>query len=129
MPQPTTPRPTDVELAILRALWERGPGPVGAIHNVLKKQRKASYSTTLKMVQVMYDKGLLLRDESLRPHIYRPAITQEKTQQQLVDDLVHKAFGGAVSRMLVRALSTKRVSPKELSEIKQLIRQLEGKKP
>ena len=81
---------------------------------------------TLKMIQVMFEKGILLRDESVRPHLYRPAASQEETQLELVDDLVQKAFGGVAGRMVVRALSAKRISPDELAEIKKLIRQLEG---
>ena len=126
MPRKPTPQPTDVELSILRALWKRGPSPVGAIHNLLKEEKpKTNYSTTLRMVQVMFDKGILVRDETLRPHIYQPAMSQEETQRRMLDDLVRKAFGGEVSRVVVSALSTKRVSPQQLAEIKKLIRDLE----
>jgi BlaI family transcriptional regulator, penicillinase repressor len=126
MPRPPLPHPTNVELAILRVLWQKGPSPVGVIHNAIGPQRKTSYSTTLKMVQVMFDKGILLRDESVRPHLYRPTTSKEQTQGELVDDLVQKAFGGAASHLVVRALSSRRVSPEELAEIRQFIRKLES---
>ena len=125
MPRKPSTQPTDVELAILRVLWGRGSSTVREVHDVLKDDRDTGYSTTLKMMQVMHGKGLLLRDESVRPQRYRPAIAEEKTQIQMIDDLVQKAFGGAASRLLVRALSAKRVSPQELAEIKNLIRRLE----
>ncbi len=120
------PRPTDVELEILRVFWDRGPSTVREIHNSLKKDRDTGYSTTLKMMQVMHAKGLLVRDESTRPQSYQPAAPQDKTQLQMIDNLVQKAFGGAAGRMLTRALAARRVSPEELQEIKKLIRDLEG---
>ena len=129
MPRKPSRQPTDVELAILQGLWEAGPSSVREVHDLLKKGRKVGYSTTLKMMQVMHDKGLLLRDDSARPQKYRPARTREKTQAGLLDDLVDKAFGGAASRLLVQALSDNRVSPEELAEIKRLIERLEGEAP
>ena len=129
MPRKPLPYPTDAELAILRALWQREASPVGVIHNAGKEERRTSYSTTLKMVQIMFGKGLLLRDESVRPPLYRPAASQKETQLKLVDDLVQKAFGGAAGRMLVRALSAKRISPEELTELKKTIRELEEGEP
>jgi BlaI family transcriptional regulator, penicillinase repressor len=121
------PYPTNVELTILRVLWQQGPSPVGAIHRAIRRQRKTSYSTTLKMVQVMLDKGTLVRDESVRPHLYRPAVSQERTQRDMVDDLVQKAFGGVASRMVVQALADARIRPEELAEIRELVRELERK--
>ena len=125
MPRKPSTTPTDVEIEILRVLWRCGPSSVREVHCELQLTRETGYSTTLKMMQVMYGKGLLLRDESERPQRYRPAVSQEKTQLKLIDNLVQKAFGGAASRMLLRALSAKRVPPEELNEIKRLIRQLE----
>ena len=127
MPRPPAQHPTQVELAILRVLWQHGPSPVGIIHQAIEKQRKTSYSTTLKMVQVMFEKGILERDESVRPHLYRPAVSQEQTQSKLVDDLVQTAFGGVASRMVVQALSDSRIRPDELKEIRELISKLEQK--
>ena len=126
MPRTDVPQPTEVELEILRVLWRLGSGTVRQVHQALAAGRRTTgYSTTLKMMQVMRDKGLLLRDDSVRPQIYRPRATQEKTQLQLLDDLVHRAFGGSAGRLLVRALSARRVSPDELAEIKKLIRDAE----
>lgn len=121
--------PTDVELAILQVLWEQGPASVRQVHDTLKKHRRVGYSTTLKMMQVMHSKGLVLRDETVRPQLFRAAQSQEKTQLGLIDDLTSKAFGGAAGRLLVRALSSKRVSSEELAEIRQLIDRLEGEQP
>lgn len=121
--------PTDVELAILQVLWEQGPASVRQVHDKLKKHRRVGYSTTLKMIQVMHSKGLVLRDETVRPQLFRAAQSQEKTQLGLIDDLTSKAFGGAAGRLLVRALSSKRVSSEELAEIRQLIDRLEGEQP
>jgi BlaI family transcriptional regulator, penicillinase repressor len=125
MPRKASSQPTDVELAILRVLWEHGPSSVREVHNALKPDRPTGYSTTLKMMQVMHAKDLLLRDDSTRPQKYRPAVSQEKTQLAMADDLVQKAFGGAASRLLLSLLSSKRVSDHELAEIKKLIEQVE----
>ena len=127
---PPPPQPTEVELEILRVLWASGPATVRQVHRALAAEKGTGYSTTLKMMQVMRDKGLLARDDSVRPQVYRPAITRERTQLQLVDDLVQRAFGGSAARLLMRALSSKRVSPAELAEIEELVRQAKrGDKP
>jgi predicted transcriptional regulator len=116
-----TPSPTPVELAILQALWALGSGTVRQIHNALKSERDTGYSTTLKMVQVMTEKGLLQKDESVRPQVYRPAQPREKTQLRLIDELIQRAFGGSASELVLRAASAKRISPGELAEVKRLI--------
>jgi predicted transcriptional regulator len=113
--------PTPVELAILQVLWRRGPSTVRQIHDALKKDRATGQSTTLKMVQVMTEKGLVLKDESVRPQIYRPAQSGERTQLQLIDELIQRAFGGSASELVLRAASAKRITPRELAEIKKLI--------
>lgn len=119
------PKPTEAELRILRVLWTRGPSSVREVHHALSDERDTGYSTALKMLQVMHAKGLVLRDESNRPQIYRAASSEPATQKRLVDDLVHRAFGGAAGKLLIQALSSKRVSSGELTEIKQLIERLE----
>ena len=124
---PEGPSPTPVELAILQALWSLGPSTVRQIHNALKAERDTGYSTTLKMVQVMTDKGLLLKDDSARPQVYRPAQPRERTQLQLIDDLIQRAFGGSASNLVMRAASAKRISPRELAEIKKLIERAKGR--
>ena len=116
-----TQSPTTVELAILQVLWQRGPSTVREIHNALKSERDTGQSTTLKMIQVMTEKGLVLKDESVRPQVYRPAQPAEKTQLQLIDDLIQRAFAGSASELVLRAASARRITPQELAEIKKLI--------
>ena len=95
------------------------------VHDALSEQRDTGYSTTLKMMQVMHQKGLLKRDDTVRPQLYRPSQSAQKTQRSLTNDLIQKAFGGAASRLLVQALSAKDISDDELTEIKELIRKIE----
>jgi predicted transcriptional regulator len=121
MSKPTTPRPTDAELAILRVLWDRGPSTVRQVHDVLGRERPAAYTTALKLLQIMTEKGLVRRDESDRTHIYHARLSEEQTQRQLVRDLVDRAFGGSASKLVMQALATKRASAEELGEIRRLI--------
>jgi predicted transcriptional regulator len=121
MTKPTTPRPTDTELAILRVLWTRGPSTVRQVHDVLLQERPTAYTTALKMLQIMTEKGLVRRDESDRTHIYQAKLSEEQTQRQLVRDLVDRAFGGSASKLVMQALATKRASAEELGEIRRLI--------
>jgi predicted transcriptional regulator len=116
-----THSPTTVELAILQVLWQRGPSTVRQIHNALRDERATGYSTTLKMVQVMTEKGLVLKDESVRPQVFSTARPAEQTQLQLIDELIQRAFGGSASNLVMRAASAKRITSKELLEIKKLI--------
>jgi predicted transcriptional regulator len=113
--------PTQVELSILQVLWQRGPSTVREIHNSLKSERDTGQSTTLKMVQVMTEKGLVLKDESVRPQVYQPARPAEQTQLQLIDELIQRAFGGSALELVMRAASAKRITPRELAEIKRLV--------
>jgi BlaI family transcriptional regulator, penicillinase repressor len=124
------PRPTDAELAILRILWERGACTVRQVHDALSRERPAAYTTALKMLQIMTEKGLVRRDDSDRTHIYEPRLTEEQTQRQLVRDLVDRAFGGSSSKLVLQALSGRRATPEELGEIRKLIessREREGR--
>src|SRR5262245_2932451 len=121
-------RPTDAELAILRVLWQRGPSTVRQVHEVLSQERETGYTTILKLMQIMNEKGLVERDESERTHIYQPRLTEEQTQQQLVGDLLDKAFGGSASQLVMQALSAKPASADELAQIRQLLDKLEGGK-
>jgi predicted transcriptional regulator len=118
---PLLPRPTDAELAILRVLWTRGPSTVRQVHESLVRERPSAYTTALKMLQIMTEKGLVERDESDRTHIYRARLSEEQTQQQLVGDLLDRAFGGSASKLVMQALATTRATPDELREIRQLI--------
>lgn len=119
------PKPTEAELKILHVLWTQGSATVREVHNLLEDEDGKRYSTTLKMLQIMHGKGLVRRDESQRPQVYRAAKSRRQTQLQLMDDLVHRAFEGAANKLLVQALSSKRVSADEMAEIKQIIERLE----
>lgn len=127
MPKPSTPRPTDAELAILRVLWERGACTVRQVHEALSRERPTAYTTALKMLQIMTEKGLVRRDETERTHIYQARLSEEQTQRQLVRDLVDRAFGGSASKLVMQALATRRASADELSEIRRLIDGREGR--
>src|SRR6266699_2746064 len=102
------PRPTDAELAILRVLWEAGPQSVRGVQHILNQAKPTGYTTVLKMLQIMTEKGLVDRDESVRPQIYRARHSREQTQRQLLRDLLHRAFGGSVKALVLQALATKR---------------------
>jgi predicted transcriptional regulator len=118
---PSAPRPTDAELAILRVLWERGPSTVRQVHETLARDRAAAYTTSLKLLQIMTEKGLVRRDETERTHVYHARLTEEQTQRQLVRDLLDRAFGGSASKLVMQALAARRASPEELTEIRKLI--------
>jgi predicted transcriptional regulator len=118
---PQLPRPTDAELSILRVLWERGPATVRQVHEALAETRETGYTTTLKLMQIMADKGLVTRDESTRTHVYAARVSQQQTQRQLMNDLVDRAFGGSAAELVLRALSDRRTSAEELREIRKLI--------
>jgi BlaI family transcriptional regulator, penicillinase repressor len=122
------PRPTDAELEILNVLYSRGPSTVREVHEELNKTRPLVYTTVLKMMQIMADKGLLRRDETARAHLYEASLTQDQTQRSLVADLMQRAFEGSASKLVMQALSGKKTSAKELTEIKQLLKDLEGGK-
>jgi predicted transcriptional regulator len=115
------PRPTDAELEILRVLWELGPATVRQVHEALAATRDTGYTTTLKLMQIMADKGLVTRDESARTHIYTTRVSQQHTQKQLLDDLVQRAFGGSAAELVLRALSSHVTSEEELREIRKVI--------
>jgi len=125
---PDPSRPTDAELAILRVLWSRGPSTVRQVHEALSRDRETGYTTILKLMQIMTEKGLVERDESERTHVYQARLTQEQTQQQLVDNLLEKAFGGSASQLVMRALAARPASADELAEIRRLLDELEGGK-
>jgi BlaI family transcriptional regulator, penicillinase repressor len=120
------PRPTDGELNILRVLWDLGAGSVRDVQKALDAIKPTGYTTVLKLMQIMTEKGLVSRDESVRPQIYKARQTQEQTQQRLVSDLLQKAFGGSVRSMVLQALASKKSSPAELQEIEELLDRLEG---
>ncbi len=118
--------PTDSELEILRVLWEHEPCMVRDVHEVFSQTgRSVAYTTVLKLLQIMTEKGLVYRDVSGRAHLYRSAVPRPHTQKQLVDDLVERAFGGAAAQLVLHALSGGKSSPEELNEIRGLLDKLE----
>lgn len=114
-------RPTEAELEILQVLWELGAVTVRDVHKRLAEVKGVRYTTTLKQLQVMTEKGLVLRDESQRSHVYRAAIPEEETQAQLLDYLLHGAFGGSAKKLFMQALSTSKASEAELDQIRQML--------
>jgi BlaI family transcriptional regulator, penicillinase repressor len=121
-------RPTPAELEILRVLWQHGARTVREVQEQLEQERPTGYTTVLKLLQIMTDKGLVRRDESARAHVYAAKAPEETTQKQLVRDLVDRAFGGSASQLVLHALSTRRSSKQELSQIRELLDRLEGGK-
>jgi predicted transcriptional regulator len=120
------PRPTDAELAILRVLWRRGPCTVREVQVELTQAQPTGYTTALKLLQIMTEKGLVERDESRRTHVYRASRPEEQTQRQLVGDLLERAFGGSAEKLVMQALASKPASAEELAAIRALLDQLEG---
>jgi predicted transcriptional regulator len=118
-------RPTDAELTILHVLWEKGPTTVREVYKTLNSGKSVGYTTVLKVMQIMTDKGLVERDESCRPQIYRPCIPREQTERQLIKDLVDRAFGGSAKRLVMQALEEKKASQSELAQIEKLLNKLE----
>ena len=127
MPKQDLPRPTDAELAILRVLWERGPSTVRDVTEALQKERGTGYTTALKLMQIMTEKGLVQRNDSQRTHVYEAVAAAEVTQKQLVTDLLERAFGGSAQQLVMQALSSKKASSAELIEIRKLIDEMEKK--
>ena len=119
-------RPTDAELAILRVLWAAGPSTVREV--AVELRRESAYTTVLKLLQIMADKGLVRRDESARTHVYRAARSERATQRQLVRDLADRAFGGSAARLALQALAARKASPEELAEIRGWLAEQEGKR-
>lgn len=129
MTKPTPQKPTDAELTLLGVLWQRGPSTVREIHDSLTSEKETGYTTTLKILQKMTEKGLVVRDESQRSHIYHAAVAAAETQRQLVRDLLRRAFGGSPANLVVQALSTEKASAEDLAEIRKLLDELESKQP
>jgi BlaI family transcriptional regulator, penicillinase repressor len=127
MKRPNPPQPTDTELAILQVLWSRGRSTVREVHEALSLSRATGYTTTLKLMQIMAEKGLVTRDEAQRTHVYEAANKPECTRQQLVRNLLDRAFGGSAKALVMQALSSNRTSAEELNEIRKLLDSLERK--
>lgn len=122
----TTKPPTPAELEILGVLWNRGASTVRDVHDTLNAQRPTGYTTVLKMLQIMTDKGLVSRDESTRAHVYSARLPADHTQRQLVHDLLDRAFGGKAMKLVMHALSAKKASAREIADIRRLLDEMEG---
>ena len=122
---PAVPRPTDSELAILRVLWDRGACTVRQIHEEFSRKRPSGYTTVLKTLQIMTEKGLVKRDEANRTHIYEAAQTEQQTQRRLVGDLLERAFGGSAMKLVMQALGSKKTSPEDLARIRRFLDDIE----
>lgn len=125
MPRASSSRPTDAELEILGVLWEKGPATVREVHEELSLRKPTGYTTVLKFMQIMTDKGLLKRRELHRVHVYESALPREATQDELVRDLAQRAFGGSAMELAMRALESNRATPTELDQIRKLLDQVE----
>jgi predicted transcriptional regulator len=122
------PRPTEAELSILKVFWERGAQSVRDVHRALNQSKPTGYTTVLKLLQIMTEKGLVERDETKRPQIYTPRLSQQQTQRQLLGDLVQRAFGGSVKALVLQALSSNKSSLAELEAIERILDRFEGEK-
>jgi predicted transcriptional regulator len=121
-PKPTElPRPTEAELEILSVLWSRGPSTVREVHDEVSRRKPTQYTTVLKFMQIMAEKGLVRRDERARAHVYRSSRPQEWTQRQIAGDLLQRAFGGSAKSLVMGALAAQKASPGELAEIRKLL--------
>ena len=128
MARPASTGPTDGELSILRVFWRQGPSTVRQIHRFLHRTKQTGYTTTLKLMQIMLQKGLLRRDESERPQVYSPTITQDQAERQLVGDLLERVFDGSASQFVQQVLAAKKASPAEMAEIRRMLRGVEKEK-
>jgi predicted transcriptional regulator len=125
---PDMPCPAESELAILRVLWDREPCSVREVHEAIAATKPVGYTTVLKTMQIMFEKGLVKRDERQKAHLYRSALPAPRVQKRLVDDLVERAFGGAADQLVMHALSGRKASPEEIAQLRSLLAKLEAKR-
>lgn len=125
MPKGESLRPTEAELQILKVLWKRGASTVREVHEILNESKPIIYTTVLKLMQIMTEKNLVKRDLSQRAHLYEANVAEKETQQRLVSDLLEKVFDGSASQLVMRALTNKKASQKEISEIRDLLDEFE----
>jgi predicted transcriptional regulator len=118
-------RPTNSELDILRVLWARGSSTVRDVHGALNTERPIGYTTVLKLMQIMTEKGLVVRDEKERAHVYRAAVAEGQTQRQLVGHLLERAFGGSATKLMMQALASQKASPEEITQMREMLKQFE----
>jgi BlaI family penicillinase repressor len=126
MSNPKQNKPTESELEILGILWDKGTSTVREVHEILEKTKDAGYTTTLKLMQIMHEKNLLTRDTSSKTHIYEAAISQESTQQQLLNKMIDTVFNGSASQLVLQALGNHHSSKEELEKIKQYLNEIEN---
>jgi predicted transcriptional regulator len=125
MPPTASPFPTASELEILQVVWQRGPSTVREVFNTLSAEREVGYSTVLKFMQIMTDKGTLIRDDSVRPQVYKAARPQKQVQQGILKDLAARAFGGSSASLVLQALADKKATPDERRQIRALLDSLD----
>ena len=129
MARPAATRPTEVELQILRILWDLGPSPAREIHKRLEASKGTNYSTTVKMLAVMLEKGLVKRDELAQPHVYRAGISRKHAGQRMLSELIEKVYDGSAMSLVLQALSSSQASKEELDEVRRLLDEMEGQQP
>lgn len=127
MARQASTQPTEVELQILRILWDDGPSIARHVHDSLQEFKQTTYSTTVKMLSVMMEKGLLRRDDDARPQVYRAAAPRQRTQKRMLGDLIDKVYDGSAGALMLHALSAKKASADEIAEIRRLLDDMEGK--
>lgn len=125
---PRFPKPSAGELEILHVLWRRGPSTVHQIQPDLKRGDRVGYTTVLKLLQIMFEKGLVRRDESTRPHVFRAAVAEAQVKRRLVADLLDQAFEGSSMNLVMQALSAKPATPEEVRKLRQLLDEIEGER-
>ena len=129
MPDTPLPKPTEAELEILQVIWQHGPQTVRFVNDELNRKREVGYTTTLKWLQLMLEKGLVLREDDRKPHTYRAAVHEDETQGQLLDRFVESAFGGSALKLVLRALGRRQTSREEMDQIKEVLKQLDATHP
>ena len=127
MPNPRYIKPTESELEILQVLWQKGLATVREVHEQLSITKEAGYTTTLKLMQIMHEKGLVKRDDSMRTHIYQAAVNKEKTQKHMVNKMIDSLFGGSASQLVIQALGEHNASEEEIERIQQMLNELKNK--
>ena len=114
-------KPTESELEILKILWDKENATVREVHDELSKNKDSGYTTTLKLLQIMFEKGLVTRDDSNKTHIYQPAVTRQKTQKQFLDKMINTLFAGSSTQLVLQALGNQKASKDELEEIQKYL--------
>ena len=125
MSRPRSTKPTDAELSILKVLWQKGPSTVRDVQESLNVARRTGYTTALKLLQIMTEKGLVLRDETSRAHVYRPSASESETQQQIVGDLLDRVFGGSAAKLVLHSLSSQQATPQDIQQIREMLAKME----